>query len=204
MAHIPINETTQLTHLPFDEALREAEATQPPGWLFVPPFYAEYRYILGTTGKKPLICVGINPSTAAPDALDNTLKSVNRIRTVNGFDSFLMLNLYPQRATSPNHLDKFFNLSLHKENLKALQYCLSLCGDYPTLWVAWGTVVEKRPYLSACLIDFVDIAKAMHAQFVCAGKITKAGHPHHPLYLRKDEPFYPFDINQYLEKFRKN
>ena len=30
-------------------------------WLFVPNEYTEYRYILGTRGKKPLICIGINP-----------------------------------------------------------------------------------------------------------------------------------------------
>lgn len=204
MAHIPENETTELTHLTFQEALQKAEASQPPGWLFVPPFYAEYRYILGTAGKNPLICVGINPSTAAPDALDNTLKSVDRIRLANGFDSFLMLNLYPQRATSPDHMDRVFNQALHKENIKALQHCLSLSGASPTIWVAWGTVVEKRPYLVDCLVDFVSTAKTMKAQFVCAGKITKAGHPHHPLYLKKNEPLYSFPMTEYLHSLRKN
>ncbi len=30
-------------------------------WLYVPDFYTEYRYILGTKGQNPLICIGINP-----------------------------------------------------------------------------------------------------------------------------------------------
>mgnify|MGYP007025192133 CR=1 FL=1 len=39
----------------------------------------EYRYLLGTRGSRPLLCLGVNPSTAVPGDLDNTLKSVERI-----------------------------------------------------------------------------------------------------------------------------
>ena len=105
MPHIPQGGTGCLTILPFPQALAQALA---PGqdydesrWLYVPNVYGEYRYILGTRGSRPLICMGINPSTAAPGALDNTLKSVERIALGNGFDSFLMFNVYAQRATDP-------------------------------------------------------------------------------------------------------
>ena len=37
------------------------------------------------------------------------------------------------------------------------------------------------------------------AKWYCAGAITKKGHPHHPLYLRKDEKIKPFDVKAYLE-----
>ena len=66
-------------------------------WLYVPNFYSEYRYILGTRGKKPLICIGINPSTAAPEALDPTLQSVNRIALSNGYDRVGSTRLCPRR-----------------------------------------------------------------------------------------------------------
>ena len=36
------------------------------------------------------------------------------------------------------------------------------------------------------------------AQWVCAGPISKRGHPHHPLYLKKEEPLRPFDMNEYI------
>ena len=69
--HIPSGETSLLELLPFQEALDQAltpkEDYDVNRWLYVPPFYCEYRYILATRGKRPLICVGINPSTAAPD-----------------------------------------------------------------------------------------------------------------------------------------
>lgn len=101
MQHIPQGETRELELLPFDDALRLAQEPAPDydvsRWLYVPKVYSEYRYILGTRGKKPLICMGINPSTAIPDRLDNTLKSVERIALANGFDSFLMFNVYAQR-----------------------------------------------------------------------------------------------------------
>ena len=77
--HIPTSDTTEIEVLTFDEALAstaESAEYDVEKWLYAPNFYSEYRYILGTRGKNPLICVGINPSTAKPDDLDNTLKSV--------------------------------------------------------------------------------------------------------------------------------
>ena len=56
-------------------------------WYYEPPVYLPHRFILGTVGEKPLACIGINPSTARPGALDNTLKSVQRLALANGFDS---------------------------------------------------------------------------------------------------------------------
>ena len=58
---------------------KKAPFTTAKNGFISPDFYSEYRYILGTAGKKPLITIGINPSTAEPDNLDNTLKSVERI-----------------------------------------------------------------------------------------------------------------------------
>ena len=48
-------------------------------WYYEPHTYQSYRYVLGRVGKHPLVCIGINPSTAQPGALDPTLKSVERL-----------------------------------------------------------------------------------------------------------------------------
>ena len=96
--HIPAIATSEMEVLSFAEAMRQSgrEADYDTGrWLYVPDFYTEYRYVLGTKGEKPLICIGVNPSTAEPDHLDNTLKSVERIALGNGYDSFIMFNVYP-------------------------------------------------------------------------------------------------------------
>ena len=200
--HIPSVTTDQLKLVTFRQAL---EAANTPSqeydidkWLYAPNFYSEYRYILGTRGKNPLICIGINPSTAEPDNLDNTLKSVERIALGNGFDSFIMFNVYAQRATSPDDMEKVCNPQLHRENLEAFRYVLSI-SQQPTVWAAWGAIIEKRKYLSDCVRDMLLVGEEYGAKWVCAGAITKKGHPHHPLYLRKDEKIRPFDVAVYLE-----
>ena len=200
--HIPAAATTEIEVLTFDEALASAGSSteyDTEKWLYVPNFYSEYRYILGTRGKNPLICVGINPSTARPDDLDNTLKSVQRIAQGNGFDSFLMFNVYAQRATRPDDMEKVCNLRLHEENMKAWRYLLSM-AERPAVWAAWGAIIEKRKYLPACVADMLAISREHEAEWFCAGAISKKGHPHHPLYLRKDEKLKPFDTEAYLKQ----
>ena len=199
--HIPSGDTTEIEVLSFADALRSADTPSAEydieKWIYAPNFYSEYRYILGTRGSRPLICVGINPSTARPDALDNTLKSVQRIALGNGFDSFLMFNVYAQRATRPDDMEKSCNLSLHRENMEAFRYLLSI-GQKPAVWAAWGAIIEKRKYLPECVADMLRISREYDAQWFCAGAISKKGHPHHPLYLRKDEQLKPFDTEAYL------
>lgn len=204
--HIPQNPTIELELVSFRRALEESEKPNPEydvsQWLYVPNFYSEYRYILGTKGKRPLICIGINPSTAKPDELDNTLKSVQRIALHNGFDSFIMFNVYAQRATRPDDMERQCNRLLHKENMEAFDYILSL-SETPTVWAAWGAIIEKRAYLADCLRDMLAIGNRHGAVWRCAGAISQKGHPHHPLYLKKDELLRPFDIPNYLEALNR-
>ena len=199
--HIPKGTTAELELVTFAQALEAANTPSPDydieKWLYAPNFYSEYRYILGTRGRNPLICIGINPSTAAPDDLDNTLKSVQRIALGNGFDSFIMFNVYAQRATDPDAMEKECNLALHRENLEAFRYVLSI-AEKPAVWAAWGAIIEKRGYLSDCVRDMVAVGQEYGASWYCAGAITKKGHPHHPLYLSKDEKIKPFDVEGYL------
>ena len=200
MAHIPKGATAELELLPFAQALERSTKPTPDydvtRWLYVPNFYSEYRYILGTRGENPLICIGINPSTAEPDHLDNTLKSVQRIALAGGFDSFVMFNVYAQRATDPDAMERTCNPLLHRENMAAFDYVLSLSKS-PAVWAAWGAIIEKRDYLLDCLRDMIAIGEKRNARWFSAGHISKKGHPHHPLYLRKDAPLEPFDIEGY-------
>ena len=200
--HVPKTTTDQLQLVTFQQALEAANTPSPDydiqKWLYAPNFYSEYRYILGTRGKNPLICIGINPSTAQPGDLDNTLKSVERIALGNGFDSFIMFNVYAQRATDPDAMEHNCNYLLHKENLAAFRYVLSI-SEKPAVWAAWGTIIEKRSYLPQCLQDMLAVGQEYGASWYCAGKVSKKGHPHHPLYLRKDEKIKPFDVEAYLD-----
>lgn len=204
--HIPTHPTSQLEILSFAQTLEQINEPNPDydvnRWLYLPAVYTDYRYILGTRGSHPLICVGINPSTAAPGALDNTLKSVERIAHGNGFDSFVMFNVYAQRATRPQDMEQACNPLLHRENMAAFRWLLQQVGKQPAIWAAWGTIIEARPYLPECLADMASIAKEVGAQWYSAGARSKKGHPHHPLYLKKDSILEPFPMESYLKSWQ--
>ena len=203
MRHIPSRDTRTYEDVSFEAALKRAikpnDSYDVEKWLFVPCAYEEYRYILGTRGKHPLICIGINPSTAAPDRLDPTLKSAQRIALSNGYDSFMMMNVCAQRATSPGDMDVRADERLHAENLRAFDYLLSL-RPRPAVWAAWGNLVETRPYLLAFAKDMIRLGNERGAAWYCCGPVSRKGHPHHPLYLKANEPLVPFGAEAYLQK----
>ena len=205
MRHIPSSDTAHAGVLSFEEALQPtASDFDRSRWLYVPDHYSEYRYLLGTRGQHPLICIGINPSTAIPDRLDNTLKSAERIAQYNGYDSFIMFNVYAQRATDPDDMERELNPDLHRENMKAFSWLLSRSSSPPDLWAAWGAIIEKRPYLPGCVLDMVETGRSFNARWFTAGPRSKAGHPHHPLYLKKDSVLDPFtDLDTYLQSLAR-
>ena len=168
-------------------------------WHYEPDVYCDHRYLLGRPGQRPLVCVGINPSTAQPGALDPTLKSVERLAAANGFDSWLMFNVYAQRATDPNAMDAAPRADWRRRNAEWLQAVLTQCQA--TMWAAWGTLIEKRDYLPALMQELVAVTAAHNTPWVRFGPLSKAGHPHHPLYLRRDETPQPFDVQAYLAAF---
>ena len=157
------------------------------------------RYSLGQEGNNPLICFGINPSTAKPNDLDPTVASVARFAREQGYDGWLMFNLYPQRATNPDNMHRRFQKKIHDKNVEVIA---RLVNDLPSgadIWCAWGTLIEKRPYLLRCLKDIFEEIKDSESRYYTRGNISKAGHPHHPLYLRKDSPMEAFDVGRYLK-----
>ena len=201
MLHIPSAPTSELSILPFAEAMARSGQSggyDPNRWIYVPDFYTEYRYILGTRGVRPLICIGINPSTAEPDHLDPTLQSVERVAGHNGYDSFLMFNVYAQRATRPKDMERERNEALHRANMEAFDYILSL-SECPAVWAAWGNIIEQRAYLKGCLSDMIAMGERHGARWYTAGRRSVRGHPHHPLYLKADSPLEDFAIREYCE-----
>ena len=156
------------------------------------------RYSLGQQGDNPLICFGVNPSTAKPNDLDPTVASVARFARDQGYDGWLMFNLYPQRATNPDKMHKHFQKKIHDKNITAIEEQIS--GLQADVWCAWGTLIEKRSYLSRCLTDIYKVLMKSKCNYFSRGRISKAGHPHHPLYLKKTAPPEAFDLKNYIEE----
>jgi len=160
------------------------------------------RFVLGKNGQNTLICIGVNPSTASPEQLDNTLKSVARQATAKGYDSWVMLNIYPQRATNPKNIHLNIDVKLHNSNLKQIKKILESI-EKPTIWVVWGNLIESRSFLVSCLIDIFELSEHYHPNWISIGKCSKAGHPHHPLYLNLSAEIQDFDLKNYLQKLKK-
>ena len=74
------------------------------------------RYMLGKKGKNTLICIGANPSIASGSECDATMNLLCAILENNGYDGFIMLNLYPLIATNPDDLPQVNHKDMNKKN----------------------------------------------------------------------------------------
>lgn len=155
------------------------------------------RFLLGEIGLKNLICIGINPSTATPESLDNTLKKVKKIAYLNGYDGWIMLNVYPQRATNPNQMHNDIDYNLHNQNLEEIRNLLSKNIVFD-IWASWGTLINKRPYLKSCLND-VATTLGLKSNWLHISDLTRKSHPRHPLYVAHASVFNQFDIENYIK-----
>ena len=49
-------------------------------------------------------------------------------------------------------------------------------------------------------LEILDIANEYGVKWYRAGKLSKKGHPHHPLYLKADSKLEEYDVEEYLER----
>lgn len=170
-------------------------------WIYEIDFNNRVRYSLGIEGEKTVLCFGINPSVAEPGNLDNTMQSVDRIIRHNGFDSWIMFNIYPQRATNPDDIHKRMNRKYHEGNLREIEKTvleLKKKDEEIVIWAAWGVLIEKRKFLKRLLLDIDNLLKDYNCTWVSIGE-TKAGHPKHPLYKKSTSDFYNFNMKEYIQ-----
>ncbi len=109
------------------------------------------------------------------------MKSVERLAKNNGYDSWIMMNVYPQRATDPSELDAEINNDNRIKNSGAIRQSIKHLG-IDTIWVAYGDLIEKRNYLPYCLADLFMKLSDLNLNWKIIKNTTKKGHPRHPLY----------------------
>lgn len=137
-----------------------------------------YRYTLHRRwgeGDRAVQFIGLNPSTADEVANDPTVRRCINYARAWGFDRMVMTNLFAFRATDPKVM-KAFSRPVGGNNDKILfdaakQSAMTVC--------CWGTHGKHliRDYAVKFLLRRFDVHYL---------KLTKDGHPQHPLYLRKD------------------
>ncbi len=167
-------------------------------WIYQRTTDNKTRYILGKEGIQPLVCIGVNPSTAEPGKLDPTLTRVERYAKRLKYDGWIMINLYPQRATKPDDLHPKIDEWIFKRNMFHITSLVRRKFARPlTVWAAWGTLIEKRSYLIRGLRGLYNIFD--RDKWVSIGGLTMKGHPRHPLYTLYNAPIKRFGIKAYLE-----
>ncbi len=166
-------------------------------WLYVNNHDNSIRYVLGTKGKKTLFCIGINPSVATPEKLDPTLQKVSCIAKYNGYDSFVMFNVYPKRDTNFDDLEKAVSSEIHIKNVEIIIQMLSEYSD-SNVWVAFGNHIYDREYLPTCLKDIYNKLPNKTIKWFATG-VNKSGAPKHPLYQKKETKLVDFDMEAYIK-----
>ena len=142
------------------------------------------RFTLGqihNPNGRTLLCFGINPSTACPECIDNTIKKIINISKHNGYENWIMLNIYPQRATNPDdmHLERDENLvALNLSHIKEIVEKYSNSD----ILLAYGNLILKRNYLKVCLGEIMAFLKDEKGKAIKVIKLTKDNNPVHPLY----------------------
>lgn len=171
----------------------------PDGWIYLGD--KNERYVLGQPGQRNILVFGVNPSTAVAGKDDPTIRKVRSISQHEGFDGWIMVNLYPLVSTDPDLLPKVVDNNLVENNLKVLE---AVAKSYyiDRIWAAWGNIIDKRMYLGEGLYDIQEVLCCIDAEWYYRGSLTKSGNPRHPLYMKTEEDFNWFPVADYAAEWR--
>ena len=128
----------------------------PEGWLYLGD--NKIRYVLGQPGIRNMLVFGVNPSTASPGEknLDPTIRKVRKLTAEAGYDGWIMVNLYPLRATDIGKLPEKADKKLIENTLGVLT-AIDQSYRIDAIWAAWGNLIETRLYLGEILYDIQEI-----------------------------------------------
>jgi len=143
-----------------------------------------YRYTLGRrwddAGRRVCFCL-LNPSTADARVLDPTLTRCLGFARAWGFGAMDVVNIFAWRSTDPGQLYGADD-PVGARNDAAIRRCASRADLVVAGWGVHGALHERGERVAAML--------GRICEPTCFG-LTKAGHPKHPLYLRKDAAIEP-------------
>lgn len=134
--------------------------------------------------QNPLVCIGLNPSTADETQDDPTIRRVIGFARSWGHDGLVMLNLFGYRSTDPAPLRRMDRgVAVGPEN----DAYIALEAEGRRVLCAWGVHGEVHGRAH----EVYRTLKRAGVDLVCLG-LTKAGSPRHPLYVPAVEPHRAF------------
>jgi len=157
-----------------------------------------WRFALGRNGPRKLFAIGLNPSTATKEKSDTTVAKVDGVAKRNGFDGFVMLNLYPVRATDFNALPLDVNTVAFSENLNCIE-TLVAANPAPVVWAAWGESIHARSYFVTAARELFFQLQKYGTVWQHFGTLTNSGHPRHPSRLSYAWSFHELDARRYMQ-----
>lgn len=143
---------------------------------------SRYRYWLSRAFDgvgPPVGFIMLNPSTADAEIDDPTIRRCKGYAQAWGARELVVVNLFAYRATAPADLKRAPS-PIGPENNDAIMAALDYCRDGVVV-AAWGThgkfknrgdSVRRQTRLGGHQLHYL--------------KLTSAGHPSHPLYLKSD------------------
>lgn len=161
-----------------------------------------WRFTLGRSGVRKLLTIGLNPSTATREKSDTTVAKVDGVARRNGFDGFVMLNVYPVRSTDFNALPLGVDAEAISENLSHIE-ALVASEPNPTIWVAWGENILARRYFVESAQQLMVRLQSYAPSWQHFGPLTGSGHPRHPSRLQYAWSLSSFNTNHYMQKLSK-
>ena len=156
------------------------------------------RYTLGRSGARKLLVVGLNPSTATQEKSDTTVAKVEVVARQAGFDGFVMMNLYPVRATNHRTLPLHPDCDAIAENLATIESVVA-AESSPVIWAAWGNSILGRDFFASAAAEIVIKLQLSAPTWQHYGPLTVDGHPRHPSRLSYAWSFVPLDAKAYVD-----
>lgn len=170
------------------------------------PEQKTHRFALGnvgatTMGDPPFVAVCMNPSYADRSRADKTVNRVIEASVANKHPGWVMLNLYPERATSAASLAPY-DAHLSTANCEAIGLVLGQHGVTEVLG-AWGDL--KHPTLRRAKQDVLDTLDRLGVRLFTFDGLTVRGDPLHPtprgkaLVMRGDKRYLVRSGNRLVE-----
>lgn len=136
-----------------------------------------YRYTLWREwigGDGYAMFIGLNPSTADETKNDQTIRRCMDFAQIWGYAGLCMTNLFAFRATEPKVMLKATIDPIGKDNDGHLQRLAKDAGVIVAAWGAHGKHMRRDQQVRALITNLHYL------------RLTKDGHPGHPLYLPGD------------------
>ena len=118
--------------------------------------------------------IGLNPSTADETQDDPTVRRCIRYAQSWGYSALYMTNIFSFRATDP-HVMKRFDDPVGPDNNVTLIRLAEHAGIVVAAWGVHGEHMRRGDTVRRFLLHDLHVLK-----------LTKGGHPCHPLYLKAD------------------